>query len=81
MSLGCSVVDHPPVSYAILPSREPSFGACSWMMLDHGSCKAHSLHRCFTEGRAAFDIAQESLWNELPRFFGLPKWEALRRMQ
>ncbi|KAI5833968.1 hypothetical protein K523DRAFT_264285 [Schizophyllum commune Tattone D] len=47
-----------------------------WRCFEQRVCK-----RCFTEGRAAFDIAQESLWNELPRFFGLPKWEALRRMQ
>ncbi|KAL1672648.1 hypothetical protein EV122DRAFT_271436 [Schizophyllum commune] len=47
-----------------------------WRCFEQRVCK-----RCFTEGRAAFDIAQDSLWNELPRFFGLPKWEALRRMQ
>lgn len=47
-----------------------------WRCFEQRVCR-----RCFSEGRAAFNIAKESLWTELPRFFGLPKWEALRRLQ
>ncbi|KAL1742645.1 hypothetical protein HDZ31DRAFT_65796 [Schizophyllum fasciatum] len=47
-----------------------------WRCFEQRVCK-----RCFSEGRAAHDIALEGLWNELPRFFDLPKWEALWRAQ